>query len=106
MNALSQIRQIDYTVIFTRDMRAMRDFYESVMEFPILRTLGEGWIEFGVGSNRLALRSYGVVFNDTPPPAGALSLQLRISCSARRRGKMCERPRSQGRRTGRAAHRP
>jgi lactoylglutathione lyase len=57
MNALSQIRQIDYTVIFARDMRAMRAFYESVMEFPVLRTLGDGWIEFAVGSNRLALRA-------------------------------------------------
>src|SRR5438309_6662160 len=76
MNPLSQIRQIDYTVIFTRDMRAMRDFYESVMEFPVLRTLGDGWIEFGVGSNRLALRVYGSMFNDTPPPAGALSMQM------------------------------
>jgi lactoylglutathione lyase len=76
MNALSQIRQIDYTVIFTRDMRAMREFYESVMEFLVLRTLGDGWIEFGVGSNRLALRTYGAVFDDTPPPAGALSMQM------------------------------
>jgi lactoylglutathione lyase len=76
MNALSQIRQIDYTVIFARDMRAMRDFYQSVMEFPVLRTLGDGWIEFAVGSNRLTLRAYGGMFNDTPPPAGALSIQL------------------------------
>ena len=27
MNPLSQIRQIDYTVIFVRDMEAMRHFY-------------------------------------------------------------------------------
>jgi lactoylglutathione lyase len=76
MDALSHIRQIDYTVIFTRDMPAMREFYLSVMEFPLLRTLGENWIEFGVGSNILALRVYGPPFNDPPPPAGALSLQL------------------------------
>ena len=30
-SAFSQIRQIDYTVIFTRDMAAMRRFYETVM---------------------------------------------------------------------------
>ena len=76
MNALNQIRQIDYTVIFTRDIRAMREFYQSVMEFPLLRTLGDSWIEFGVGSNTLALRAYGPPFNDTPPPPGALSLQM------------------------------
>lgn len=46
MQALSQIRQIDYTVIFARDMPAMRHFYETVMEFPLLRTLSDRWIEF------------------------------------------------------------
>ena len=76
MNPLSQIRQIDYTVIFARDLPAMRDFYENVMEFPVLRALGESWIEFGVGSNRLALTVYGRRFKDAPPPDGALSLQL------------------------------
>jgi lactoylglutathione lyase len=106
MNALSQIRQIDYTVIFTRDMRAMREFYESVMEFPVLRTLGDGWIEFGVGSNRLALRTYGAMFNDTPPLAGALSMQMAFRVSACRGGKMRKRARSQGHQAGRTGHRP
>lgn len=76
MNALSYIRQIDYTVIFTRDMPAMRAFYQDVMEFPLLRTMGESWFEYGVGSNRLALRLYNQNFNDPPPPPGALALQL------------------------------
>jgi lactoylglutathione lyase len=56
MNPLHEIRQIDYTVIFARDMAAMRRFYETVMEFPLQRTLSDKWIE--------------------PPPKGALSLQL------------------------------
>jgi len=34
MQPLSQIRQIDYTGIFARDMDAMRHFYENIMEFP------------------------------------------------------------------------
>ena len=76
MKTLSQIRQIDYTVIFARNFRAMRDFYENVMEFPVLRTLGDGWIEFSVGPNRLALTVYGLIFNDEPPRTGALSVQL------------------------------
>src|SRR3954471_18434972 len=76
MTPLNHIRQIDYTVIFTRDMPAMRAFYQSVMEFPLLRTLGERWIEFGVGSNTLALRAYGPPFDDVPPPSGALSMQM------------------------------
>ncbi len=76
MQALSQIRQIDYTVIFARDMDAMRRFYETVMEFPLLRTLGDGWIEYRVGATTLALTTHGRRFNDAPPAPGALSLQM------------------------------
>ena len=76
MQALSQIRQIDYTVIFARNMDAMRLFYETVMEFPLLRTLGERWVEYRVGSTTLALTAHGGRFNDTPPAPGALSVQL------------------------------
>ena len=76
MQALSQIRQIDYTVIFARNMDAMRHFYETVMEFPLLRALSDRWIEYRVGSTTLALTAHGARFNDTPPEQGALSLQL------------------------------
>jgi catechol 2,3-dioxygenase-like lactoylglutathione lyase family enzyme len=76
MQALSHIRQIDYTVVFARDMQAMRYFYETVMEFPLVRTLGDSWIEYRVGSTTLALTAHGRRFNDTPPAQGALSLQL------------------------------
>lgn len=76
MQALSHIRQIDYTVIFARDMAAMRHFYETVMEFPLLRTLSDRWIEFRVGATTLALTTQGGRFDDPPPAAGALSLQL------------------------------
>jgi lactoylglutathione lyase len=76
MQALSQIRQIDYTVIFARDMEAMRHFYETVMEFPLQRILSDRWIEYRVGSTTLALTAHGGRFNDTPPARGALSLQL------------------------------
>ncbi len=76
MTALSQIRQVDYTVIFARDMEAMRHFYEIVMEFPLLRTLSDRWIEYRVGSTTLALAAHGGRFNDPPPAQGALSLQM------------------------------
>lgn len=76
MSPFSTIKQIDYTVIFARDMAAMRHFYEHVMEFPVARKLGDGWIEFRVGSTTLALTKHGVRFDDVPPPPGALSLQL------------------------------
>ena len=76
MTVLSQIRQIDYTVIFARDMAAMRHFYETVMEFPLLRTLSDRWIEYRIGSTTLALTTRGGRFTDPPPEPGALSLQL------------------------------
>ena len=76
MNPLSQIRQIDYTVIFVRDMEAMRRFYAEVMEFPLQRTLSDKWIEYRIGANTLALAARGGLFDDPPPPQGALSLQL------------------------------
>jgi lactoylglutathione lyase len=76
MRALSHIRQIDYTVIFARDMDAMRHFYENIMEFPLLRVLSDRWIEYRIGSTTLALTARGARFNDEPPSQGALSLQL------------------------------
>ncbi len=76
MNALSHIRQIDYTVVFARNMEAMRHFYETVMQFPLVRTLGNSWFEYRVGSTTLALTIHGGRFNDTPPAQGALSLQM------------------------------
>lgn len=76
MQALSQIRQIDYTVIFARDLPAMRHFYEAVMEFPLLRVLSERWIEYRVGSTTLALTVHGGRFDDPAPAHGVLSLQL------------------------------
>src|SRR5262249_40851210 len=76
MQPLSQIRQIDYTVIFARNMDAMRHFYEAIMEFPLLRALSDRWIEYRVGPTTLALTAHGARFNDTPPEQGALSLQL------------------------------
>jgi catechol 2,3-dioxygenase-like lactoylglutathione lyase family enzyme len=76
MRALESIRQLDYTVIFARDLAGMRHFYEMVMGFEIRRELGPAWIEYSIGENVLALTQRGVMFDDPPPPAGALSLQL------------------------------
>ena len=70
------IRSLDYTIIFTRDMAAMRAFYTETMAFPLQRELGPQWIEFRVGSTILALTERGMMFDDAPTPAGALSLQL------------------------------
>lgn len=75
-NPMQAIRQLDYTVIFARDLTAMRHFYEKIMRFPVDRTLGEWWIEYRIGSNVLALTQRGPLFQDEPTPKGALSLQL------------------------------
>lgn len=75
MQAFSQIRQVDYTVIFARDLPAMRHFYETVMEFPLLRVLSDRWIEYRVGANTLALTVPGR-FGDAAAEKGAASLQL------------------------------
>lgn len=76
MSSLKQIRQVDYTVVYARDMPAMRAFYEDLMEFEVGRTLGEDWIEYPLGGTVLALTRKGALFNDAETPAGALSLQL------------------------------
>jgi len=76
MSPLKKIRHLDYTVVFARNMDAMRRFYGEVMEFPVYNELGRGWIAYRVGASLLALTERGVMFDDAPTPAGALSLQL------------------------------
>jgi lactoylglutathione lyase len=84
MSALSEIRQIDYTVIYTRDLEAMQHFYGTVLGFPLARKLSDRWFEYRIGANTLALTTYGGRFDDPPPPRGALSVQLafRVAPSA------------------------
>lgn len=73
---LERIRAIDYSVIFARDMAAMRAFYEGVMRFPVSKVLYEGWVEYRVGSNILALAYKTVNAEDAPVPQGSAGLQL------------------------------
>ncbi|MEQ9641068.1 MAG: VOC family protein [Alphaproteobacteria bacterium] len=85
MSALSQIRQIDYTVIFVRDMAAMRHFYENVLAFPLLRELTDSWIEYRMGATTLALAVHGGRFGDAPPPphdGPSLQLAFRVAPDA------------------------
>lgn len=70
------IRAIDYTIVFARQMAAMREFYGTVLGFPLHKELGPQWVEYRVGSNILALTERGMVFDDPSPPIGTLSLQL------------------------------
>jgi len=70
------VRAIDYTVVFVRDMAAMRRFYQDVLCFPLVRELSPGWIEYQVGSNTLALARPSLTATDQPTPVGSASLQL------------------------------
>jgi len=70
------IRSLDYTIIFARQMSAMREFYGNTLGFPLHRELGPRWVEFRIGSNLLALTERGLVFDDSAPPIGVLSVQL------------------------------
>jgi catechol 2,3-dioxygenase-like lactoylglutathione lyase family enzyme len=81
-SAFRAIRAIDYTVIFVRDMAAMRRFYEDILGFPLLRELSPRWIEYRVGDNTLALARPGLTAADSPTPNGSASLQLAFKVSA------------------------
>jgi catechol 2,3-dioxygenase-like lactoylglutathione lyase family enzyme len=70
------IRSIDYTVIYVRQMDAMREFYGKTLGFSLHRELSPNWVEYRVGSNLLALAVGGGRFKDTTPPVGTLMLQL------------------------------
>lgn len=81
-SAFQAIRAIDYTVIFVRDMAAMRRFYEDILGFPLFRELSPGWIEYRVGDNTLALARPSRSAADLPTPDGSASLQLAFKVSA------------------------
>jgi len=70
------IRSLDYTVIFARQMSAMREFYGTTLGLPFHRQLSPHWVEFRVGSSLLALTERGGLFDDPAPPIGVLSVQL------------------------------
>lgn len=75
------IGAIDYTVIFVRDMAAMRGFYEGILGFALLRELSRGWIEYRIGANTLALARPSRTATDAPTPRGSASLQLAFRVS-------------------------
>ena len=81
-SAFRAIRAIDYTVIFVRDMAAMRRFYGDVLGFPLRRELSPGWIEYRVGDNTLALARPRLTAADAPMPNGSASLQLAFKVSS------------------------
>lgn len=81
-SAFQAIQAIDYTVIFVRDMEAMRRFYEDILNFQLQRELSPGWVEYLIGSNTLALAKPRLTTTDAPTPNGSASLQLAFKVSA------------------------
>jgi catechol 2,3-dioxygenase-like lactoylglutathione lyase family enzyme len=81
-SAFQAIRAIDYTVIFVRDMAAMRRFYEDILGFSLARELSPRWLEYRVGENTLALAKPSLTAGDVPTPYGSASLQLAFKVSA------------------------
>jgi lactoylglutathione lyase len=77
--ALSSIRSLDYTIIYVRDLAAMRRFYGDVMGFRLVRELGGAWFEYQVGANVLALALPHITRDDPPVPKGAAALH---ACAA------------------------
>jgi catechol 2,3-dioxygenase-like lactoylglutathione lyase family enzyme len=80
-SAFQAIRAIDYTVIFVRDMAAMRSFYQDILGFALLRELSPGWIEYRVGGNTLALARPSLTAADAPTPNGSAAVQLAFKVS-------------------------
>src|SRR5262245_36786212 len=75
--ALGAIKAVDYTVIYVRDMAAMRAFYEKVMGFAVLRALSPNWVEYQVGPHILTLAGkHPLAAADAPVPQGTAALQL------------------------------
>ena len=81
-SAFRAIRAVDYTIIFVRDFQAMRVFYQDVLGLPLSRELSDGWIEYRIGSNTLALARPSRTAADPLVPLGTASLQLAFKVSA------------------------
>jgi catechol 2,3-dioxygenase-like lactoylglutathione lyase family enzyme len=63
-------------------MAKMRNFYQGVLGFPLLRELSSKWIEYRLGDNTLALATPTRTAADAPTPGGSASLQLAFKVSA------------------------
>ncbi len=75
-NPFKTISKIDYTIIYVRDMAAMRGFYEKVMSFELQRELSTGWLEYNIGGNILTLAVPHFTKDDAPVPPKSAALQL------------------------------
>jgi len=97
MSAFKAIQAIDYTVIFVRDLAAMRRFYEDILGFAMVRELSPRWLEYRVGGNTLALALPGALTGgDAPTPKGSAALQLAFKVAVPEVDQCAEELRRQG----------
>ena len=70
-NGVAAISQLDYTVIFARDLVRTRRFFEGVLRFGVYHETAQ-WVEFRVGSTRLAVTQRGGTYegpaDEVSPP--------------------------------------
>lgn len=74
--ALGGIGNLDYTVLFCRDMDAMQAFYRDVLGFPVVDDR-PNWVSFRVGSSLLALRPRDPA--ESMPGIAAVQLAFRVA---------------------------
>lgn len=78
---LKTIRNLDYVVILCDDLPRMKQFYQSVMGFPVYRDLGD-WVEMQVGAVLLTLRPRGRPYDlGRVPGAATVQLAFRVAPS-------------------------
>lgn len=70
------ISAVDYTVLFARDMPAMRAFYEHVLHLPLETELSADWVQYLLGSNRLVLAKPYLTEGDAELPLGSANIHL------------------------------
>lgn len=79
--AFKAIQAIDYTIIYVRDMGAMRPFYEDILGLALHRELSPDWIEYQIGPNTLTLANPKRTEAEAPIPLGSAALQLAFRVS-------------------------
>lgn len=70
------IRNLDYTIILCDDVRVMRDFYTSVLQFKVDHETPGAWVALRVGSSLLTLRPRNRPYDGPKSPEKSASLQL------------------------------
>jgi catechol 2,3-dioxygenase-like lactoylglutathione lyase family enzyme len=74
---LSEIRNLDYTILLCDKLAETRAFYRDILKLPI-ETDQDMWVSFRAGASLLTLRPRGkwVVADDGPLKPGSAAVQL------------------------------